>query len=133
MKRIVAISFLCIFLLGKTEFVQILRVSALIEHFLEHNHLDPKINLWEFFSIHYANSKTIDSDFKKDMNLPFKSNINLISFDLLALPISYVTKEITCIDLNENNGIIAYKNNFIHASLLSNIWQPPRMACREYC
>lgn len=76
------------------------------------------------FSIHYANSKTIDSDFEKDMNLPFKSNINLISFDLLALPISYVTKEITCIDLNENNGIIAYKNNFIHASLLSNIWQP---------
>ncbi|HQX43017.1 MAG: hypothetical protein IPP06_03040 [Saprospiraceae bacterium] len=100
---------------------------------MEHNHLDPRINLWEFFSIHYANSKTIDSDFEKDMNLPFKSNINLISFDLLALPISYVTKEITCIDLNENNGIIAYKNNFIHASLLSNIWQPPRMACREYC
>ena len=84
-RKFVAISILIVFLLGKSEFFQLLRISTLIEHYLEHSSQDPEMNLFKFIAIHYAHHLTIDEDYDKDMKLPFKSNVSLISSDFLEL------------------------------------------------
>jgi len=85
------------------------------------------MNLLKFIAIPYAHHLTIDEDYDKDMKLPFKSNVSLISLDLWELPTVYHVKEILAIVTIEKNEIIAYKNNFKHANHLSKIWQPPRL------
>lgn len=127
-RKFVAISILIVFLLGKSEFFQLLRISTLIEHYLEHSSQDSEMNLFKFIAIHYAHHLTIDEDYDKDMKLPFKSNVSLISSDFLELPTVYYVKEILAIATIEKNDIIAYKNNFKYANHLSKIWQPPRLA-----
>ena len=80
MKRIIALTFLSLYLISTTELHQLLKLPALVEHFSEHQQKDKTITLWKFLCIHYANGNKKDADYEKDSKLPFKTKI-LFQYD----------------------------------------------------
>ena len=129
MKKIIAISFLFIFLCANTEIGQLLKLPNLIEHFAEHHdHEDENnISFVDFVKSHYNdNHKHSDTD-KQDehQNLPFKtinSNLNtVITFEnqptisfrkLISIPI---------------NNTVPYHKKFYTSTVFACIWLPPKL------
>lgn len=103
------------------------KLPALVSHYFEHKEKDSKMNLLDFISMHYAKKAIKDSDYDRDMQLPFKQCstplflvLTTVSGKLsiiLHMPVAEVAKTST-----------GYKNSFFATDFHNNIWQPPR-AC----
>lgn len=127
MKRLIAISFLFIFLTANTAFGQLWRLPTLIHHYWEHVEWD-NATLFEFLSEHYAMKINHPDDKHNDHeNLPFK-NINHSTFQVISIvpqptfSISQIipeTIEIKKSIFHQQHYSIAY---------LNSIWQPPRFS-----
>lgn len=63
-----------IYSLTLTEFHQLLKIPALIEHYVEHHHEDPSLSLMSFLKLHYPGKFQVDDDYSKDQQLPFRSS-----------------------------------------------------------
>jgi len=64
---------------------QLAKVPVFFEHFYEHKQLDAGISLLGFLIHHYSFEEHTDDDSDRDMQLPFKSLLNLSSgFDFHA-------------------------------------------------
>ena len=125
MKKLFAISFLLIYLFPTTELHQLLKAPLLIEHFIEHREENKDITLWQFLYAHYAMGDVKDSDYDKDMKLPFKTHSNCVSsFSNVYLPSAKVSIEKPIEFLQEKR--FTTKDQFLLPSHLSNIWQPPK-------
>jgi hypothetical protein len=113
-------------LFSTTELHQLLKAPLLIEHFIEHKEENEGITLWQFLYIHYAMGDVNDSDYDKDMKLPFKTHDNCVSFfSNVYLPSAKVSIE-KPIQLLQRKSFVN-KDQFLLTSFLSNIWQPPRI------
>jgi len=125
-KKIFAISFLLIYLFSTTELHQLLKMPVLIEHFMEHREENKNITLMQFLHIHYGMGDVKDSDYDKDMKLPFKTHDNCVTtFSNIYLPSAKVSIEKPIQFLQKKPFI--KRDQFLLTSHLSNIWQPPRI------
>lgn len=123
MKRILAISFLIVYINSNTEFHEMLRLPILVEHFTEHKKTNGDISFWDFLVMHYKTNVTHDSH---DNELPFKDPAHSFTSPTLALIIHKMVLSETEI-ISEVNHTPTYCETFI-ASHLSDIFQPPRLS-----
>lgn len=130
MKKIIAISFLFIFLCANTEIGQLLKLPNLIEHFIEHHkHKDEhNISFLDFVKSHYNdNHKHSDTDqHDEHQNLPFKTintNVNtILAFEnqpviSFGKPISFVV-----------NNTVPFHKEFYTSAVFVSIWLPPKLS-----
>ena len=87
MKRHFSIFILTIYLFSFTEVKEVLKIPALIEHYQEHKSENKNISIIGFIALHYLSGSQKDSDYEKDMKLPFKAHeISSVSFAIQDLP-----------------------------------------------
>ncbi len=123
MTRLLAISFLVLYINSNTEFHEMLRLPILIEHYSQHQQLVKDISFWDFLVMHYKTDVPHDAD---DNQLPFKDPGHSFTASTLALPIyKMVLKENFLV--TKMSHVSSYKETFI-ASHLSEIFQPPRLS-----
>ncbi len=126
-KRIFAISLLCITLFSQTEFYQFLKLPILFKHFTEHRANNHSISFAEFLVIHYVNPDQNDADHDRDKQLPFKSN-DCIQSSLLTvfIPANY-SIEITAPAVLSIQPAPAMAD-WVPSIHVADIWQPPRIS-----
>lgn len=126
MKRIFSILFIFIYLFSVLEVQEYFKVPALVEHFTEHKQEDKSMTLWKFLCIHYAHGDVKDSDYEKDMKLPFKSidNCNFASIFTL-LPENKFIFDAPFVPISSRT-ITKFSKQFLSISSLNTIWQPPK-------
>lgn len=129
LKKIIAISFLSIYLLATTQLGQLLKLPAFIEHYKEHKSENTNLTLVDFLIIHYASGNVKDADYEKDMKLPFKAaNENVLSVtSTVATPPNF-SIETEHINFFEKKKQYFRNEYFLSNAFFSNIWQPPK-AC----
>lgn len=125
MKRILAISFLMLYVFTTTEIHQLLKLKSLVEHYHEHQTNNSSIGMIGFLQIHYGQAEVVDDDYEKDMELPFKSCSNsFISFQMI-IPVVQHFIPTPIKDLYITQTFIPVRS-VLTPSYLSAIWQPPR-------
>jgi hypothetical protein len=126
MKNFIIILFLSSYLFSTTQLSELLKINLLIEHYVEHTNKDKNLTLWNFLCMHYSGNNVKDTDYNKDMKLPFKmlDNCNFASINFCT-PIQdfQFQKNLTI----KGYKIPLYKYNFSFSSNFhSAIWQPPK-------
>ena len=129
-KKIIAISFLFIFLCANTEIGQLLKIPNLIEHYFEHHDHKEEHNMsfLEFVKSHYnANHKHSDTDKHDDhQNLPFKTLNSTVSFAIMFEFQKYVSP-------TKPQHIIykittPFSKEFYTSDVFACIWLPPKLS-----
>lgn len=130
MKKVIAISFLFIFLCANTEIGQLLKLPNLIEHFIEHHeHKDEhNISFLDFVKSHYNdNHKHSDTDqHDEHQNLPFKT-INTNVNTILAFENQPTISFRKPISIDVNNTVTFHKE-FYTSTVFACIWLPPKLS-----
>lgn len=126
MKRIIALTFLSMYLISTTELHQFLKLPVLVEHFSEHKQKDTSLTLWKFLCIHYANNSVKDADYDKDSKLPFKTLDNCNSSNHITLLPEQKFYFNTILICTEKKVTHKYYPSFSNSSFLESIWQPPK-------
>ena len=85
MRRMLAIFLLTVYVVGTTEAYQLLKVPALVVHFIQHAQEDPELDVVNFLRMHYAEDQRMTLDWQQDMQLPFKTHEDGMSL----LPLCY--------------------------------------------
>ena len=128
MKRIIALTFLSLYLISTTELHQLLKLPALANHFSEHQQKDKSITLWKFLCIHYTNGNVRDADYDKDSKLPFKTLDTCNSSNHITL----LPEQKFCFNAillpSEEKVISKYYPSFSNSTFLKSIWQPPKFS-----
>lgn len=123
MKRILAISFLVLYINSNTEFHEMFRLPILLEHYRQHKQKVNDISFWDFLVMHYKSNVSHDSD---DNQLPFKDPGHSFTAPTVALLIhKMVLKETVTSSKTDHSS--SYSETFI-ASHLSDIFQPPKIS-----
>ena len=123
MNRLLAISFLVLYINSNTEFHEMMRLPILLEHFSEHKQKVNDITFWDFLVMHYKSNVSHDAD---DNQLPFKDPGHSFTAPTLAVPThKMILKEI--VFSTKPNHTSTYSETFI-ASHLSDIFQPPKIS-----
>jgi hypothetical protein len=123
MSRILAISFLVLYINSNTEFHEMLRLPILLEHYSQHKQKASDISFWDFLVMHYKSNVTHDSD---DNQLPFKDPGHSFTSPTLALLIHKIVLRET-ITLTKTDYSCSYSETF-NASHFSDIFQPPKIS-----
>ncbi|MBC7642627.1 MAG: hypothetical protein H7174_09890 [Flavobacterium sp.] len=130
MKKIIAISFLFIFLCANTEIGQLLKLPNLIAHFTEHHdhEVDHNISFLDFVKSHYNdNHKHSDTDKHDDhQNLPFKTintNVNTVIVFEDQSTISFRNP----FNITIKNKVPFHKE-FYTSNVFACIWLPPKLS-----
>lgn len=126
MKRLLAISFLFVFLSANTAFGELLKLPLLIQHYSEHKQEESAISFFHFLAEHYKGNVNHQHNNHHHDNLPFKT-LNAHTGSVILLipnPIFSLNKQI----FPEDNTIIPtyFQSNYSDA-YLNGIWQPPRL------
>ncbi len=112
-----------------TPLQQLVKLPVLVQHLAEHRQQDPTLTVAEFLMEHYLfedNDEKNDTDYSRDMQLPFKSMALLVSPALLcAAPLNpvQVTVAPEAVFIKKNAPLNENPNS---AQYLSTIWQPPK-------
>lgn len=126
LKNLIAIFFFSVYLFSATEVHQLLKLPVVFQHYAEHQLEDADIGFLAFLKMHYMQGSPQDEDYERDMQLPFKTSTDGVSY----VGFAYVPLQIE-IEINNNISFLKKKNYivrdvFTHTSYLSNIWQPPQ-------
>ncbi len=114
------------YIFSTTELHQLLKMPVLLEHYKEHKQKNQSLTIIGFLELHYLKGNLKDSDYEKDMQLPFKNFQDNHPNIVLALP-----KEAPLFE-----PLIKFKEEFrpnfkylVHAvtSPQYAIWQPPKL------
>ena len=127
MKKLLAISFLILYVFTTTELNQLLKVPLFVEHFIEHKKLDDNVSLVDFLYMHYTGHDINDNDKDKDMQLPFKSHNDCVSLNFVPLATNQDAIDLILVPIYTDN-VAVYKRLNFQSFYLSSIWQPPK-AC----
>ena len=103
-----------------------LKLPAVFEHFSEHQLEDNQISFVHFLAIHYLHGSPKDQDYKKDMQLPFKTSSDSCSNFATGIALSSLHFTILHPLLILEKKQILLQNNDTFSSFLSKIWQPPK-------
>jgi hypothetical protein len=100
-------------------------MPSLINHFTEHQHLNPQMGLIDFMSMHYWGEDIKDNDYEKDMQLPFKK-IDIQQTCFLFIPQSHT---IVFHDISwpsgPNYGLMHSQNHY--NTILGTLFRPPQV------
>ncbi len=125
MRKLIAIFFVSIFLSSSTQFIEVLKLPLLIEHYFEHKAENKNITFIDFIKLHYAEN-THYASHHKDKELPFKAfhQGNCISIALLKtdINITIVNSKVPTVPLKHNSF---YSSQFL-SYYTASIWQPPK-------
>jgi hypothetical protein len=129
-KKIIAISFLFIFLCANTEIGQLLKLPNLIEHFIEHHDHedDHNISFLDFVKSHYNDNHKHPHTDKHDehQNLPFKTiNTNVNTVIVFENQTEFSFRKPNIISLNLT---VPFSQNFYISSVFASIWLPPKLS-----
>jgi hypothetical protein len=117
-----------VYLFSTTQFVELLKIPVLVEHFKEHRLENPSITLLRFLDIHYMHGCPIDNDYDRDMQLPFKvpthSVLATVSY---TVPVPFRILLAT-VQFGEHEPACPKGTSFYSFNYLSAIWQPPRIS-----
>ncbi|MCC6818859.1 MAG: hypothetical protein IT245_08210 [Bacteroidia bacterium] len=112
-------------LLRSSEFDQLVKIPALVSHYLDHLNEDGKISFMQFIAMHYE-SNNGHSHQNNHKDLPFKSHDCQNFSQILLLEIH----EPTILGLTPsfyNPTFAVYHNDYLMDKLAS-IWQPPQLS-----
>lgn len=126
MRNFVVISLLLTFLSLQTPLHEIVKLPVLVSHYLEHKEQDEEMSLLAFLKMHYFDN-VVDSDFDRDMQLPFK-HCSSPMFFVFTLITSKVQIELRSVLAEHKDILTGYVNPFLKTDFRQNIWQPPK-AC----
>lgn len=128
MKRLVAISFLFIFLFANTAFGQVLKMSTLIHHYIEHAAEDNDSSILDFLAKHYSKDINHPDDKHHDhQDLPFKT-LNSHTLQVVSvvpqpnISIPQIISAVSKLKMRSSN-----KPGYSDA-YLDSIFQPPRFS-----
>ncbi len=127
MKKAWSILLLSLYLLCSTELRELSKLGAFVSHYFEHKELNNDLSLIGFIEIHYTHNTNKDSDYNKDMKLPFKSHdcsSHQVSESSYLNSIHYHIQEPI---FSFESVRISRENAYLPSSYLSDIWQPPRV------
>lgn len=126
MKRTIAIFFLFTFLSANTLFGEVIKLPALIQHYMEHEDLQSDISFIDFLKEHYTNPGSHpDIPQHHHDNLPLKT-INIHSASVVSPISTFNVVSTVFIESNQSAIPLYQEGNFIN-NYLSQIWQPPRL------
>jgi hypothetical protein len=126
MKKLLAISFLFMYMFSATEVKQLLKIPLIFQHFKEHSSENKAISFLQFMGMHYLHGSPLDKDYSRDMQLPFKTSndyISCITSGFLPFAVQFSIDRQTRIPEMEK---FMNEVHFISSSYLANIWQPPK-------
>lgn len=130
MKKVGLFFILFAFLCSSTEFVELLKMPILVQHFKEHKALEPEITFNNFIFDHYwSDVPHTDNDEDRDRQLPFNDGQHCTSHSLsiftnCSLKATRVAQPHTGFAINRKFKI---SNDFdFSAGATNNIWQPPK-------
>ncbi len=110
------------YLVGSTEFHQVLRLPLLVKHYTEHRSQVVEMSFWEFLVMHYETDVPHDDT---DMRLPFKDCHHSSTITFTALTSQKITLALPTLILKE--PLHFYSHSSFHSSYLDKIFQPPRV------
>lgn len=128
MKRIMALTLLCLYLFGTTEVCQLLKLPFLFNHYLEHNHHE-KINLsfFEYLKLHYSSDSNSSNKHNEDSKLPFKTSDECCIAGHISIPVTGYSIPLPQF-YNISNSYPFYKNDAFLPMTVQDIFQPPRLS-----
>lgn len=125
MKKAVTIVLLAIYIFGNTQAGQLLKLPLLVTHYVQHKAENPQISFLAFLKIHYVDPQPYDADYQQDMQLPFKTPV-----DVCCVNIPVVLPPAFNINFKEPDaGSTAYNilNDEVPVCRLAySVFQPPR-------
>ncbi len=107
-----------------TELRQLLKLPALVLHFMEHTSNDPSMSLGGFLWMHYMAEEVHDEDWSEDEKLPFRSFI-ASPIVPVALPVAGMPR------VTRMQGLAVvlaptFESADLSAGSAGEIWQPPK-------
>lgn len=129
MNKMLAISFLTIYLVSTTELSQLLKFPVLVEHYFEHKEINPDLSVIDFLELHYKGNHLENhphnDDYEQDKKLPFMTHTNLLACSfVVSQSVNFEMK--TKLPTRQKEKIIATDDFFLNNHFLSSIWQPPK-------
>jgi hypothetical protein len=125
LKRLLTILILSAYLVSATELYQLVKLPFLVSHFISHKQENPKISLWSFLCLHYANGEVFDKDHDDDMKLPFKSHESASHVNFVAsVPPTNISIEKPFI--SQTRIYKCFNEAGPENQFPSGIWQPPK-------
>ena len=83
------------FVLTATPARELLKLPALLEHFSEHRQEKPDMSWMAFIILHYFSGSPRDTDYERDMQLPFKT----VEFSPVTIAITHPAPEPFALDI----------------------------------
>ncbi len=124
LKKLFAILLIAIYLIPSSEITQLLKLPALLEHFMEHQKKDESLSFARFFCMHYHSKHSEDSEHSK---LPFKTHDNCQHHNVVAFPpVQYSNTFVYFTALQ--NELSDYYSHFNSTNFQASIWQPPKFS-----
>ena len=126
LKRFSIILLLLVTLFSQTELHQVVKLPALVRHFMEHRAAKSDMSLVDFIVMHYMHGSPKDDDYDKDMQLPFKTAecAASITLDIIPAqpypalqPVAFINKTYPSL----NNSSVRFNHT-------ADIWQPPKFS-----
>lgn len=124
-----AIFFMSIYMLSFSEMHQFLRIPVLMQHFVEHRHINPSISLLSFLKEHYIHQYVRDADYQRDNQLPFRHSDCCAVTTALNCECPVMTFVELPVRLTEIKNEFILHDEESHSLLsVADIFQPPRCA-----
>lgn len=104
-----------------------MKIPVLFQHFAEHRREDPSISLFAFLQLHYKGSFAVDEDYKRDQELPFRTNETIVN-NFIACEVTFPLYELLYqhpVDKKRYNTLI---DDTFPVLCIRDIFQPPRQA-----
>lgn len=102
-------------------------MPRLIEHYISHKIANHDMSLYAFIKMHYIDEQIVDSDYKQDMKLPFKTHDFSSSVVNLNIP-----PESPSLNILQQSIYVDRSTHFSYSekyypSVFSKIWEPPKI------
>jgi hypothetical protein len=126
MSKKLAIFLISIHLAGNTELGQLFKLPQLVNHFFQHQRLNPNLGFFQFIAMHYAGDDGTKADDDWDKQLPCHSkdhNTTTITYSPMVKEMPATTQIFT--KDNEYSDRLQTGTSSKHVLL---ILQPPRLA-----
>ncbi len=132
MKKVTAIFFFSVYLFSATESYQLLKLPIIFQHYAEHKIEDKSISFLQFLAMHYLQGNPKDKDYDRDMQLPFKTPVDLgYTITTASVPVILQFSIPDPLEISQSKKTIP-QGQFISSSYLSAIWQPPKFYLQSF-
>lgn len=123
MQKIFFTILLSSFLITSTELHEMFKITAFVEHYIEHKQSDENLDFIDFISLHYSDEHHDDSSNK----LPFKNHhdFNFVAKHFKINFTKNYTSDAVMFRYIKKNFVINNENRS-SSQFIETIWQPPK-------